>query len=187
MFKKDLLLFDLESTGLDVNTHELIQIAAILLDKKTLKPKKEFSSYIKPKRWAKRSPSAMAVNKIKWDQLKDAPSIGTVLKKFNKTFGKDVTPAMYGGSLDIVFLPAAYRSAGMKYPFEYHTFNLWPLCYTFMAMNKQLKNTKKFVGFTLENIGDYLKVPRVDNRHDAMGDCLYEADVFRAVIKAMKK
>ena len=33
-FKKDLLLIDLETTGLDAGKHEIIQIAAILLDKK---------------------------------------------------------------------------------------------------------------------------------------------------------
>src|SRR4051812_14401979 len=37
MFNKDILLLDIESTGTDVTKHEIIQLAAILLDKKTLK------------------------------------------------------------------------------------------------------------------------------------------------------
>lgn len=186
MFNKDLLLLDIEATGIDVTKHEMIQLAAVLLDKKTLKEKKSFNMFIKPSRWNKRSAEAMAVNNIAWDQLKGAPSLKTVLQKFNRTFGKDVIPTTYGGNLDIIFLPAAYRAAGMKYPFEYHTFNMWPLCYTYMAKKNRLKNRKRFVGFSLEDIGDYLKVPRLPGRHDALVDCRYEADVLRALLKAIK-
>jgi DNA polymerase III epsilon subunit-like protein len=186
MFNKDLLVFDIEATGVDVTKHEIIQLAAILLDKKTLKEKKSFTTFVKPKNWKKRDPEAMAINGISWEQLKDAPDMKTVLKKFGKTFGSDAIPSNYGGNLDIIFLPAAYRSVKMKYPFEYHTFNMWPLFYAFMAKHNQLKNRKRYVGFSLEDVGDFLKVPRQDGRHDALVDCYYEADVLRAVLKKLK-
>lgn len=185
MFNKDLLMLDIEATGINVTKHEIIQLAAVLLDKKTLKEKESFNMFVKPKRWAKREKEAMAVNNITWEQLKNAPSLKTVLQKFNKTFGKNVIPATYGGNLDIVFLPDAYRSTDMKYPFEYHTFNMWPVCYAFMAKHKQLKNRKRFVGFSLEDLGDYLKVPRLPGRHDALIDCRYQADVLRKLLKAL--
>lgn len=186
MFNKDLLMLDIESTGIDVTKHEIIQIAGVLLDKKTLKGKKSFTSYIKPKKWKSRSTEAMAINNITWDQLKDAPDLKAVLKKFTATFGKNLIAATYGGNLDIIFLPAAYRSVGMKYPFEYHTFNMWPICYAYMAKRKQLKNKKRFVGFSLEDLGDYLNVKRMPGRHDALGDCLYQAAVLRSLLKALK-
>jgi DNA polymerase III epsilon subunit-like protein len=186
MFNKDLLMLDIEATGTDVTKHEIIQLAGIVLDKKTLKEKKSFTSYVKPENWKNRDPEAMAVCNITWDQLKDAPSLKSVLTNFDKTFGKNVIPTTYGGNLDIVFLPAAYRKAKMKYPFEYHTFNIWPLCYAYMAQRKQLKNDKRFVGFSLEDLGDYLNVKRMPGRHDALGDCLYQANIMRALLKRMK-
>ena len=142
MFNKDLLLFDIEATGINVTKHEVIQLAAILLDKKTLKEKKRFDMCIKPKRWANREREAMAVNNITWDKLKDAKDAKTVLRTFIKTFGPDVIPATYGGNLDIIFFPAMFRDAGLKYPFDYHTYNFWPLAYTYMAKRKKLKNKK---------------------------------------------
>ncbi len=185
MFNKDLLLLDIEATGIDVTKHEIIQLAAVLLDKKTLREKKSFNLFAKPVNWNKRSLEAMSVNKIDWEQVKSAPNLKSVLQKFNHTFGKNVIPTTYGGNLDIIFLPAAYRSVKMRYPFEYHTFNIWPLCYTYMAKRGQLKNTKRFVGFTLENIGDYLGVSRLPGRHDALVDCRYEADILRSLLKAI--
>lgn len=186
MFNKDILVFDIEATGIDVTKHEIIQIAAILLDKKTLKEKKSFSSFVKPKAWSKRDPEAVAISGLSWEQLKDAPSIKTVLQKFNRTFGKNCIPSNYGGNLDIIFLPAAYRNSKMKYPFEYHTFNMWPLFYTYMASHRRLTNRKRFVGFSLEDIGDFLKVPRMSGRHDALIDCRYEADILRALLKKIE-
>lgn len=179
-------MLDIESTGTDVTKHEIIQLAAVLLDKKTLKEKKSFNSFVKPLNWRKRDPEAMAVCNIAWEDVKDAPSIKTVLQKFDKTFGKDVIPATYGGNLDVIFLPAAYRAAKLKYPFEYHTLNIWPLCYAFMAKKKQLTNRKRFVGFSLEDIGNYLKVPATKARHDALGDCRYQADILRKLLKNLK-
>lgn len=178
-------MLDIEATGIDVTRHEIIQLAAVLLDKKTLKEKKSFNMFIKPKKWNTREAEAMEVNNISWEHLKRASSLKTVLQKFSATFGHSVIPATYGGNLDILFLPAAYRAAKLKYPFEYHTLNIWPICYAFMAKHKQLKNRKRFVGFSLEDIGDYLNVPRLPGRHDALVDCRYQSDVLRKLIKAL--
>lgn len=186
MFNKDLLMIDIESTGTDVTKHEIIQIAGLLLDKKTLKVKKTFSTYVKPENWKSRDPEAMAICNITWDQVKNAPSLKSVLQKFVKTFGSDSIITTYGGNLDVIFLPAAFRKTKVKYPFEYHTFNMWPLCYTYMAQQKQLKNKSRFVGFTLENIGDYLGVKRTTGRHDALGDCEYQAEILRKLFKKIK-
>src|SRR4051812_1032471 len=108
MFNKDILVLDIEATGINVTKHEIIQLAAVLLDKKTLKEKKSFNSFVKPKKWSTREPEAMAINNIAWAQLKNAPSIKSVLQKFNRTFGHNCIPSTYGGNLDIIFLPAAY-------------------------------------------------------------------------------
>src|SRR5262245_37230598 len=120
MFKKDLLLIDLESTGLDVNKHEIIQLAGLLLDKKTLQEKARFDSYISPKNWTGRSKPAMAVNKIAWQDVKAAPDLKSVMSQFDKIFPHDVTVAYYGGLLDMPFLNAAYKQIGKPYPFDYH-------------------------------------------------------------------
>lgn len=186
MFNKDLLLLDLEMTGTDVSKHEIIQIAAILLDKKTLKEKASFSSYVKPRRWKNRDPEAMAICKISWDEVKGAPNMKTVLSEFVEVFGKQVIPTNYGGNMDFTFLPAAFKQSKLAYPYEYHTLNIWPLCYLYMAKRKKLTNRKRFVGFTLEEVARDLKVGIPKNRHDAMADCRLEADVLRKLITKVK-
>ncbi len=183
MFNKDLLVLDVECTGLDYFKHELIQIAAIQLDKKTLKEKKRFETFIKPKRWKLREPEAMKVNNITWDQLKNAPDLKTAIKKFEKTFGHNVILAPYGTILDTLMLRLAYRENKMRYPFDYHVFDIWPLVYTYMAKKKLLKNKKRFSGFRLDEAAKHFKINVSEGRHTALVDCEIEAEVLRQILK----
>ncbi len=185
-FKRNILLIDLEMTGLNPNKHEIIQLAAVLLDKKTLKEKKHFSSYVKPAKWHSRDPKSMAVNKISLDTLKSAPSLKLVIKKFNKTFGHNVIQAFYVGFNDKRFLLDAYERAGVKYAFDYHYFDLWPLFFGHLGLKNQLKSKKDFSGFGLEYLIKKLKINVDKNQlHDALVDCRVEAEVLRKIMSRM--
>jgi len=191
MFKKDILIVDIEASGLDANKYELIQLAAVLLDKKTLRVKQEFASYVKPQHWEKRSRPAMAVNKIKKEDLLRAPTIQTVIKEFNKMFPPTkVIFAHYGGVIDIDYIRSAFRKAGRQFPYhpyDYHFFDLWSVCHAYAAAHKQLKNRKRFTGFGLDDLAKHFKVKIPGKRHDALTDCLVEAEVFRKIMLELKK
>ena len=182
-FKKDLLLVDLETTGLDSLRHEIIQLSAVLLDKKTLKEKSFFNAYIRPANWAARDLKSMAVNKIKKDWLDKAPPLKTVLKAFDGKFSaQKVILSYYGGPVDMDFLRAAYKRAGLKWQFDYHYFNLWSLFYPFLAARGQLKNQKRFAGFSLEDLMKKFKI-KSSKRHDGLEDCKIEAEILRRILR----
>ncbi len=186
MFHKDILIIDVEATGIDYQKNELIELAGVLLDKKTLKEKKHFESFIKPTKWRNRDPEAMAVNKITWEELSKAPSLKTVIQKFEKTFGMNVILAPYGTIMDTAMLRIAYKKIKMTYKYDYHVFDIWPLCFTYMAKKKMLVNKKRFSGFSLNDIANHFKISVPKNRHTALADCRLEADVLRKLIKAVK-
>lgn len=187
MFKHDILLVDLECTGLDPLKHDPIQLAGILLDKKTLKEKQVFSSFIKPAHWNNWDPEAMAVNKIDKTVLKTAPTLATVINRFEKLYSHHpVILSFYGGMVDVPFLKVVYKKLGKKYPFDYHPFDLWAICHTYLATKNLLKNKNRFNGFTLEDLLVHFKLP-IENRHDALADCKAEASVFRKIYKELKR
>lgn len=186
MFNKDILLVDIEATGLSQKEHEIIQLAAVLLDKKTLKVKKTFNSYIAPTNWKSRDPEAMKVNKITAGMLEGAPSLAQVIKKFDKAFPKAVIFAYYGGPLDADSLRTAYAKAKVKFRFDYHFFNIWGLFYSYFALKGKLKNTKRFTGFTLEDAIKHFKISG-EGRHDALSDALIEAEILRMIMQDLKR
>lgn len=182
-FKHDLLLIDLEMTGLDVNKHEIIQIAGVLLDRKSLKEKACFNTFVAPVRWHNRDKESMRVNGIKAEWVKNAPTLGQVLKVFNRKFNpKRVILCNYGGPLDMDFLRKAYAEHRIKWQFDYHFLNLWAYFFVVLASRKQLTNHKKFTGFSLENLVKKYQVKTLGARHDALTDCRIEAEVFRQMV-----
>ncbi len=187
-FKKDILLVDTEFGGFDINKHELFQLAGVLLDRKTLKEKKFFSSYIQPTpgRWKNRQADAMAVNKITLDQLKGALTLKQVISKFDKTFGHDVILSAYVGYNDKRFLIESYRRAGVKWKFDYHYFDVWALFYAYLASKNKLKSAKDFAGFGMEYmLKDFnMEIPKT--LHDALTDARVEAEVLRRVMNELK-
>ena len=185
-FNKDILVIDTELTGLDPKKHEIIQLAAILLDKKTLKEKEVFNAYVRPSKWKQRDPESMKVNGILWDQLKDAPSLKKVLGDFNRMFGHNVIQAFYVGFNDKRFLLQAYEKAKIKWQFDYHYLELWGLIYPFLAAKNKLTNRKKFTGFEMEDLIKMFKIKiGEDQLHDALVDCRVEAEILRKVIKEL--
>jgi DNA polymerase III epsilon subunit-like protein len=167
--------------------HEVLQIAAVLLDKKTLKEKKVFSSFVKPVKWKTRDLESMNVNKITLDMVKDVPSLKEVIKEFDRVFGHNVIQAFYVGFNDKRFLLDSYKKAGVKWQFDYHYFELWGLFYPFLAINNQLTSKKDFAGFGLESLIKKFKIKTNKNQlHDALVDCRVEAEVLRNVIERMK-
>ncbi|HYV33844.1 MAG TPA: 3'-5' exonuclease [Candidatus Limnocylindria bacterium] len=187
-FKRDILLIDTEFSGFDLQKHEILQIAGVLLDKKTLKEKKVFSSFVRPTRWAGRDLSSMAVNKITLNMVKDAPALKDVLRLFDKTFGHNVIQSFYVGYNDKRFLMEAYRRSKIKWQFDYHYFELWGLFYSYLALKNKLTSSKHFGGFGLESLIKMFKIKINKNQlHDALVDCRVEAEVLRKVILNLGK
>ena len=186
-FKKDILLIDTEFTGFDLEKHELLQLAGVLLDKKTLKEKKHFNSFIRPeaKRWKQRQRAAMAVNRITIDQIQSAPLLKEVIRDFDKAFGHNVILAAYVGYNDKRFLMESYRRAGVQFKFDYHYFEIWGLFYAFLAKKNLLKSKKDFAGFGMESLMKYFKMEIPTTMHDALTDCRCEAEVLRKIVKVL--
>jgi len=184
-FKRDILLIDTEFSGFDVpKKHDLLQVAAVLLDKKTLKEKKSFNTYIKPSKWKTRDKASMAVNKITWDMVKKAPSLKQAVTKFNRAMPHNIIQAFYVGYNDKRILMDAYSQAGVKWPFDYHYFDLWALFYGYLAKHHKLNSKKDYAGFGLEYLIKILKIKIDKNQmHDALVDCRLEAEVLRKIAK----
>lgn len=181
------MLIDLEMTGLDASKQEIIQLAAVLLDRKTLREKKSMETYVRPRAWKKRDLESMNVNKIVWEQVKDAPTLAEALEEFERLFNpREVILSYYGGPVDMDFLRVAYKKINKPFTFDYHYFNIWGLFYTYLAIKNKLNNSKKFSGFSLEYLMKIFKL-KSEKRHDALEDCRIEAEIFRRIVNDLKK
>ncbi|MDR2593282.1 MAG: 3'-5' exonuclease [Fibromonadaceae bacterium] len=113
-----IIAFDLETTGLDDNKHEIIEIGGVKFSVKESRGRivpdkiEEFQSFIK----ASKSNEAVNVNHITDDMLVSAPSISEVLQKF-KTFCDDANCLVaHNAPFDTKFLSTAYGKHSIPAP-----------------------------------------------------------------------
>ncbi|HYF05180.1 MAG TPA: exonuclease domain-containing protein [Patescibacteria group bacterium] len=187
MFKNDILLVDLEMSGLNPRRHEILQLAGVLLDKKTLKEKKHFNVYITPKAWRKADPKSLEITGISLNTLKSqGKPLAEALDDFVKHFGKKVTIANWVGTLDKAFMEAAFEKTRKPYPFDYHSFDIWVLAAAYAAQHLSLRNKKRHDGFDMEDLIKSFKMADEGKRHDALSDCRYAAEILRQLWKRLK-
>jgi DNA polymerase III epsilon subunit-like protein len=187
MFTRDLVIFDTETTGVDVAQHEIMQIAAIRLDKSTLQETDRFTSYCKVTRWENRSLESMQMTGIAEETLKDAPDMSVVLEQFERKFPQaDIFLTAYNLVFDYVFLLDAYRKLGKTIPYDPHGIDIWPLAYFYWCQTPNHPiNPNKPWGFSLADIASMLGIRPEGKFHDALTDCRVEAEVLRLLLKKL--
>ncbi|MBU6447727.1 3'-5' exonuclease [Patescibacteria group bacterium] len=171
-FARDILILDIEATGIDPQKDFPLQIAAVLLDKDNLLEKKSFSSYIKHPFSQTTNDRIVRTLGIQKDDWMKSPGLRAVLKNFTDSFSYNVTLCSHN-IVSINFLQESFRRAGLPNEFDYHIIELWTLGY--MYLSKQ--NLKKMP--TAQTIGDYLKIPQKKSDHNSMENCRYLAGIFR--------
>jgi DNA polymerase III epsilon subunit-like protein len=176
-FAKDILLIDFETTGINPEICEPLQLSAVLLDRQTLEEKQSFSSYIQAD-LTKALLQALVINGITKEMLVGAPTKAEVAKAFVDTFGYDVLLASWVEYLDRRMLKKTMDAAGMDVNnYDYHFFDLWPIAYAKMAtqpdFNGSYKSDDLFRAFGMPQRAS----------HDALEDCRFEAEVLRKLLK----
>lgn len=109
MRKSKIICIDIETTGLDRNNDEILQVSIINGRGKTL-----YNSYIKPD-YATEWKEAEAINKISWDCVKFAPGILTEKRKIDKILRKAELIIGYNHKgFDLPFLAAKGIDTAVK-------------------------------------------------------------------------
>ncbi len=118
MRKHNLAFIDLETTGLDVIDHEIIEIGCVITDPQ-LKVIEEFVLKIKPEHLEYADPVAMKINHYDEELWIDAYKLKDALKIFAEKV-KDTIMVGQNVSFDVSFLETAFSKCKMKNPMHYH-------------------------------------------------------------------
>lgn len=169
---KPLVVFDLETTGLDRTKDQIIQFAAIKINRETNEILDSKNLYIQPEGNYQISIQAYMKHGIKADFLKDKPHFIDVAQEIFDFFNDCEILTYNGNNFDIPFLITEFDKVGI-------TFNVLDrVCYdAFMEEKRRngigLENTyKRYKGKTMEESGL--------TAHDALSDVKATYAVFYA-------
>ena len=182
---RPIVVLDTETTGLDVGTDYVIQVATVTLDRPSrgLTVLDEFVTDVRPPwhaRWTASSfKAAQAVHGISWERMRAGSDpmltvleLNTVRSRAQRLAG-GAEPILAGCNVgyDYWMVKRLYKMAGVPSPWEYHTLDLSSLGMATLGL------------MSLKKIADALGIDRSQYKaHDALGDAQLTAECFRRLL-----
>ena len=174
-FIKDLLFFELNTTGADTDKENILQLSAILLHKDNLLERDNFNTYIRVSYLDNLIHEHAGILKIDFETLRKSPKIYDAIKMFRNKFGHDLLLATHNLT-NVLFLKNAFQKAAIPFDYDSHIIELWTLGYIY-TLNYGLKKMPTFHTFI-----DYFQLKQ-KKPYDALEKVRLEAEVFRKIIK----
>jgi oligoribonuclease (3'-5' exoribonuclease) len=171
---------DCEFGGLDVEAHDLTEVAIILTDSRLVElGKAEWRVWARPERISAEAAKIFGYDKELWDQ---APPVRQVLNELVEMLpkGSKVVPAGQNVRMDVIFLERAFQNCKIPYPFDYHVIDLATLFYSWSLVSGEpagalsLRQAAQTAGL-LDGVVE----------HRAMADTRLTLDTFRHYIGAL--
>jgi DNA polymerase III epsilon subunit-like protein len=173
-FIKDILLFQVETTGPDPEKDSIIHLAAILLDKDNLLEKAFFSSYVRVSLLDKTIEEHSQQLNIPFDTMRKSPKIYDAIKKFSATFGTEPLLATHNMN-SVLFLRYAFKKAALSFDYDAHILELWTLGYIY-TLHYGIKKMPTFTTFL-----DQFNL-KMRGRHNALEKARLAAEMFKKII-----
>ena len=177
---RDILVIDLETSGVEPEKHGIVQIGAVVLDQVEYLEHAHFSSYIRLPDDLEYDEEAGLVNQIPENVARSAfnPRINDVLDELEKFADpRSVTLAAWNGTFDFDFLRFTYRKLNRPWPYDYHFIELWTLAWFMLPEIASPSLAKVIAELDLDKL----------KAHDALEDVRMEASVLRELAKRIPK
>lgn len=174
--ERDIVFFDIETSGLDPSVAEILEIAAIRLDIDSLDEIAAFESRVFPKHIETASPEALVINGYDPDLWsKTAVSVEEALRQFVDICGGQVTLAGHNPGFDWSFCRPRLVEIGLLAEVDYHIIDTsslaWPI-----AMSGAIDRVK------LQVVCDHLGIDNA-GEHRALTDCRRAAEAYRRMMR----
>jgi len=171
---RKLLFVDLETTGLDLEKHEIIEVGCLVVDGKSLEIIGEYHAKVKPEHIETASKAGLEVSGYSERKWKDARPTKEVLREVVKL----APGAMIAGwkvDFDWWFLITNFKKFRIKHKFDYHLIDLISVAY------EHLRSQKKPKILSLRNVARNLGI-KVAEQHSAMTDVKAAYKIFKKLM-----
>jgi DNA polymerase-3 subunit epsilon len=192
------LVFDVETSGLEVGYHEIIQLGACLYDEKWQLLGKYLSN-VYPEYPDRFSISSSKVHDLSLHDLDEAPQIHEVIEQFEewamKLIGgrqpsrqllRNVMLCGQSVTTDINFLKQAYKDQHLNWDFSNRVLDLFVLSnYYFTILRANGLRSPK--SLSLGAVAEYFGFERENETHNALEDALLTAKCLKIMMLHAKK
>jgi DNA polymerase-3 subunit epsilon len=126
---RPIAITDIETTGLDASVHDIIELAVLVVDQRTLRPKAEYEAKVRPQRIRTGNRRALEVAGYTPRAWSQAVSLEDALEGYAKKTQNAVF-CSYNVFLAYSFLDAGFKATGVEDPTDYHRLDLFSLAWS---------------------------------------------------------
>lgn len=174
-----IVVFDLETTGLDPERQEIIEIGAVKVSHDLNSEIEEFHAKIKPQHIETAMPEALQVNGYSDELWADAGPLSEVLPDFLKFINGSMLAA-YNNTLDMRFLLSNVAREKLAMTSGYHYIDIFSIAYEHVV-GRQGKDEM----LRLSDMCAYFGIPTPPEPHQALDDAHAALNVWRMVRAAL--
>jgi DNA polymerase-3 subunit epsilon len=176
--QKAIVFVDLETTGLDPSRHDIVEVAAIRVDARSLEALAEHDTLVAPQRLEDAQPEALAVcgfSKAAWT---NAVPLGDALRAIAPLLDGALV-AGHNVAFDWAFLEAGFRRAGLTLPqVDYHHLDTASLAWPLVASGE-------LPSLSLDGLATLFGLER-PRPHRALADARCALEVARRLAERMR-
>ena len=173
MRKHDLAFVDIETTGLNVTKHEIIEIGCVITDYK-LKVKEEFEIKIKPERIENANKTSLKINHYNTKDWENASELKDTLKIFSKKV-EDCIMVGQNVAFDSGFLEYNFARNNLVNTMHYHRLDTISIAWT------KFHNDENFEHFSLREMCKYFDIEN-KNPHSALSDARATYELYKKLM-----
>lgn len=179
-FPKNLLVLDLETTGIDPSLHSTIEIGAVLLDRYSLQEINSWSRVIKRQERNGINPQSMTLHGLSLQQIESGKDPKAAVDEFLRIFGTDYLLAGWNIGFDVQFLRTLFRRTKHSEDFariDYHRVDVWSIAQFVKSIGVFYGDVSSLSSLCVE-LG--LSRPRT---HSGLGDARVTAEALRKLVQ----
>jgi DNA polymerase III epsilon subunit-like protein len=173
-----LVFVDLETTGLDVEQHGIIEIGCIF-ETDGKREAKDFQSLANPGE-VEHANEAAEVHNISREAIAAAPPLDEVLRQFDSRCVDEAILSGWNTKFDEAFLYKAYQRYGLPWRFDYHIFDVWSLYKRLQLIRKLPADLHLGLGTIAQH---YNIVRDGEDHHRALTDIEWTWRLYRLAIE----
>jgi DNA polymerase III epsilon subunit-like protein len=175
---RSIAITDIEATGLDPKSHEIIEIGLLVIDQQSFQVIDTLNVKIKPERIETASQESLAVNGYKESDWQEAITLNEAMRLYSdKT--KEAVFCAHNITFDWSFINEAFCQTSVANQMDYHRLDLLTMAWTTLA-NEGVRF------FNLNKLASYLSISEEPAPHRAINGARTAYEVFKKLV-AMNK
>ncbi len=177
-FKRPIAMTDVETTGLDVRRHEIIEIGLVVVDQKTFEVLDTLDVKVIPSHIETASPQSSLVTGYRPDHWEGAVSLKEAMTQYAaKTRG--ALFASWNITFDWQFVEEAFRLTGVRDGTDYHRLDVPSIAWMFFR-DRGLET------FRLEKVCEFFGIPPEPSPHRGINGAMKAYEVLRRIVNMEK-